>query len=213
MWNNNGKQVKISDKILTFNWQQVVTAFWKRYPNPYSKHVLTEDVIDRKIIDSKDGPTLRSVRLLTKTNSIPKWGEKLVPSAQKTVSIIEESIVDPVRKILKTKTRNIGLTKYMYVEETVVYSMHEKQRCLVDRKATIKSDLMGLATAVQTFGAERFKHNAAKANKGLEYVLNKLYTNESMHVLTPKELLKQTAADKAQKAKEKIERAVASNTS
>ncbi|CAD5118131.1 unnamed protein product [Dimorphilus gyrociliatus] len=213
MWSSDGKQVKVSDKVVSFSWQQVVTAFWRRYPNPYSKHVLTEDVVDRKVILSKDGPLLRSVRLLTKTNSIPKWGEKLVPSAQRTVSIIEESLVDPVRKILKTKTRNIGLTKVMYVEETVVYTMQEKHRCLIDRRATVKSDLLGLATALQTFGAERFKHNASKANKGLEYVLNKLYTNESLHVLTPKELLKQTAAEKAQKAKEKVQRAVASNTS
>jgi len=33
--------------ILKFNWDQVTSAFWRRYPNPFSRHVLTEDVVDR----------------------------------------------------------------------------------------------------------------------------------------------------------------------
>ena len=35
------------DTIYQFSWDTVVTAFWRRYPNPFSTHVLTEDVLER----------------------------------------------------------------------------------------------------------------------------------------------------------------------
>ncbi|XP_078406755.1 PRELI domain containing 1a isoform X3 [Cetorhinus maximus] len=35
---------------LKSSWEQVFAAFWQRYPNPYSKHVLTEDVIHREVV-------------------------------------------------------------------------------------------------------------------------------------------------------------------
>ena len=28
-------------------WEQVAQALWRRYPNPYSKHVLSEDLVSR----------------------------------------------------------------------------------------------------------------------------------------------------------------------
>ena len=73
-----------------------------------SKHVLTEDVVERKVVNKK----LYSKRLLTKTNSIPKWGERLL-RGPKYVTILEESIVDPVRKHVTTYTRNIGMKSIM----------------------------------------------------------------------------------------------------
>uniref|UniRef100_A0A672GX48 PRELI/MSF1 domain-containing protein n=1 Tax=Salarias fasciatus TaxID=181472 RepID=A0A672GX48_SALFA len=30
-------------------WDHVVSAFWQRYPNPFSTHVLTEDVVYREV--------------------------------------------------------------------------------------------------------------------------------------------------------------------
>lgn len=76
--------------VLKHPWEQVVQSFWQRYPNPYSKHVLTEDTVERKLESGK----LRSVRFLTKAGGgVPPWAKNFVPS--KTVHIVEESIVDP----------------------------------------------------------------------------------------------------------------------
>lgn len=73
----------------------------------FSKHVLSEDVLHREVIDSK----LHSIRLFTKTNKLPKWGERFMNSND--VKIVEESIVDPKKKTLVTYTRNIGYTSVM----------------------------------------------------------------------------------------------------
>lgn len=73
----------------------------------FSSHVLTEDTIEREIRNGK----LHSKRLLSKTNAVPKWGERFYNA--KSVKIVEESIVDPVEKTLTTYTRNIAFTKVM----------------------------------------------------------------------------------------------------
>lgn len=89
-----------------FSWDQVARGYWKRYPNPqryllaylynnkyteklqyyitilyllyfvyiFSTHVLSEDTWSRQV---KNG-CLYTKRLLTKTNRVPKWGERYV---------------------------------------------------------------------------------------------------------------------------------------
>lgn len=73
----------------------------------FSMHVLTEDTLERSIKDGK----LYSKRLLSKTNHVPKWGERFYNA--KSVKIVEESICDPNEKILTTYTRNIAFLKVM----------------------------------------------------------------------------------------------------
>ena len=31
-------------------WEQVAQAMWRRYPNPFSKHVLSEDTLSRFVV-------------------------------------------------------------------------------------------------------------------------------------------------------------------
>lgn len=67
-----------------------------RYPNPLATHVISEDTLHRELI-SKD--ILYSRRFLTKTNKLPKWGERFFVNLKKYVPLVEESYVDR-----KTKT-------------------------------------------------------------------------------------------------------------
>ncbi len=102
---------KYYENQFAFNYgvEQIFQGFWRRYPNPYSLHVLTEDTVERQI--RPDGK-LYTKRLLTKTNKLPKWAEKIFRHVKK-VCIIEESIVDMKGKTLTTYTRNIGLNNIM----------------------------------------------------------------------------------------------------
>jgi len=72
-----------------------------------SNHVLSEDTVFREV----RGNMLFTKRLLTKTNRLPKWGERFVSA--RTVKIVEESIIDPKEKVLITYTRNIGYVRVM----------------------------------------------------------------------------------------------------
>nr|CAI5859721.1 unnamed protein product [Callosobruchus analis] len=161
--------------VFNYTWDQVAQAFWRRYPNPNSKHVLSEDTIERGVESGK----LLSKRLLSKTNSIPKWAERFMHTRH--VYIIEESIVDPTNKVLVTYTRNLGYAKVMSVTEKVVYveSAEHPGKTVAMRSAWIDSQVRGFSRAICAFGYERFKKNCHKMAGGFNYVLSNLFPHHN----------------------------------
>ncbi|XP_058497165.1 PRELI domain-containing protein 1, mitochondrial-like isoform X2 [Solea solea] len=155
-------------------WDLVASAFWQRYPNPFSTHVLTEDVVYREVTGDNQ---LFSRRLLTKTNRLPRWAERFFPSGMsRSVYVIEDSIVDPVNRNLITYTWNLNHTTIMSVEERCIFqdSAEEPATTLLKREAWISSSIFGFSRPIQEFGLARFKSNQVKAMKGLEYALSNL---------------------------------------
>lgn len=189
--------------VFHYNMEQVLQGFWRRYPNPYSSHVLTEDTVERKI--TKDGG-LYSKRLLTKTNKIPKWGERFFRA--KSVCIIEESLVDLKSKTLTTYTRNIGFSKIMSVIEKVVYRSDALgHRTIAYRSAWIDSQVFGFASAIRAFGCERFKKNCQKTNEGFNYVLSLLFPLQNQHPIAQPDVaqkFKEAAKQVSEHVKEQI---------
>ncbi|KAG1926386.1 sorting protein [Pimephales promelas] len=155
-------------------WEQVSTAFWQRYPNPYSTHVLTEDVVFREVTSDN---LLLSRRLFTKTNRMPRWAERVFPgNLSRSVYIIEDSVVDPANRSLTTMTWNINHATFMRVVERCVF-LGERDRPVwtrITREAWISSGVFGLSRPIQEFGLARFRSNQAKAMKGLEHALSNL---------------------------------------
>lgn len=178
------------------SWDQVLLAFWQRYPNPFSKHVLTEDIIYREVTPDN---RLISRRLLTKTNRLPRWAECIFPvSKTKCAYIIEDSIVDPEKRTLTTFTWNINHARLMMVEERCVYKVNPENTnwTQIVREAWISSSLFGFTRAIQEFGLARFKSNVAKSMKGFEYVLAKTQGD------APSRTLVETAKEAKDKARE-----------
>ncbi|CAG9766844.1 unnamed protein product [Ceutorhynchus assimilis] len=162
--------------VFNYSWEQVAQGFWRRYPNPHSKHVLSEDTISREVKSGK----LITKRILSKTNNIPKWAKKFINTTY--VYIIEESIVDPKNKSLVTYTRNLGFTKVMSVTEKVVYKQSEENpsKTVVSRYAWIDSQVKGFSRAICAFGYERFKKNANVMIGGFNYVLQNMYPHQNV---------------------------------
>ena len=105
--------------IHPFCWDLVANAIFSRYPNPHATHVLSEDTVHREL--RKSG-ILYSRRFLTKTNKMPKWGERWMPSSiYRFVPLVEESHVDTNSKTVTTYTRNVGLSRFMTAIEKVRY--------------------------------------------------------------------------------------------
>ncbi|XP_047242848.1 PRELI domain containing 1b isoform X3 [Girardinichthys multiradiatus] len=130
-------------------WDQVLAAFWQRYPNPYSTHVLTEDVLYREVTPSNH---LLSRKLLTKTNRLPGWAERIFPAHMaRAVYVLEDSIVDLEANTLITKTWNLNHDTLMTVVERCMF----EQDCSrptwtkLSREAWISSSLYGLARPIQ----------------------------------------------------------------
>jgi len=157
-----------------YDWNQVVGTYWKRYPNPNSQHVFSEDIISSKI-DEKG--CLRTKRLITKTNKLPSWGEHLFSTRR--VWLIEESIVDQENHKMLIYTRNLNLRLFMGTTEkvTIVPSENEKSTKAI-KEAWIESEIYGLRSAIKSFGIDRFKKNCDKATKGFEWVLNRTFSSD-----------------------------------
>ncbi|KAG7458585.1 hypothetical protein MATL_G00222010 [Megalops atlanticus] len=162
----------VSEVDIKSTWDQVFSAFWQRYPNPFSTHVLSEDVVFRQV--TADGRLL-SRRLLTKTNRLPRWAERFFPSnLSRSAYILEDSIVDPASKSLTTFTRNLNHTRLMTVEERCVFQADPDRPAWtrLSREAWICSGVFGFSRPIQEFGLARFKSNQVRAMKGLEYALS-----------------------------------------
>ncbi|KAM7331248.1 hypothetical protein ACRRTK_010437 [Alexandromys fortis] len=179
----------LGQSVLRSSWDQVFAAFWQWYPNPYSKHVLMEDIVHREMTPDQK---LLSWRLLTKTNRMPRWAERRFPAnVAHSVYILEDSIVDPQNQTMTTFTWNINHARLMVVEERM---------CLLGwteiRREAWVSSLFGVPRAAQEFGLARFKSNVTKTMKGFEYILAKLQGE------APSRTLIETAKEAKEKAKE-----------
>ncbi|CAG9808070.1 unnamed protein product [Chironomus riparius] len=188
--------------VFHYNMEQIFQGFWQRYPNPYSSHVLSEDTLERQV--TREGK-LYSKRLITKTNKLPKWGERFFKA--KSVCIVEESLIDLKSKTLTTYTRNIGFNKIMNVIEKVVYRS-DGPKTIAYRSAWIDSQVFGFASAIKAFGCERFKKNCQKSALGFNYILGMLfpiqnqYANIVQHDVAQK--FKEAAKQMSEHVKEQI---------
>ncbi|XP_065888637.1 PRELI domain-containing protein 1, mitochondrial-like [Dysidea avara] len=155
-------------------WYRVASALWQRYPNPFSNHVLSEDTIERTV-DSNG--VLRSKKIMIKRGSkLPNWAKMIAPVLSQA-GIIEESIVDPTTQQFITYTRNFTAKKYLVVEEKCTYmaSLENSNWTQCIKQVWFKSSLMGVSRAIELYTSDRYKRNASKAEKGLQFVLTKLY--------------------------------------
>ncbi|CAF1656628.1 unnamed protein product [Adineta ricciae] len=166
----------VTQWLYTFPWDQVVSGFWQKFPNPYTGHVLSEDTYYRTL--TKD-QILISKRLLAKTNKLPRWGERIFSrgSASTIGFIVEESICDLKAKIFSTSTININLKSLMTVEEKCVYrpDKTDESRTICEKTVTAQGELFGFKTTLETFAIQRYKKNQELASLGLEFILHKLY--------------------------------------
>ncbi|KAL1122778.1 hypothetical protein AAG570_003105 [Ranatra chinensis] len=187
--------------VFHFSWEQVAQGFWNRYPNPQSKHVLSEDTIYREVKDEK----LFSKRLFTKTNRVPKWGERFISAP--VVKIVEESIVDPKAKTLTTYTRNLGYTKVMNLVEKVVYRVSDDNPnwTVAERSAWVDSQVIGFGRAIQAFGMDRFRKNCIKMVHGFDYVLTHMFPQAQVFIslVSGKDKIKDAAKKASELAKAK----------
>ncbi|XP_004403592.1 PREDICTED: PRELI domain-containing protein 1, mitochondrial-like [Odobenus rosmarus divergens] len=185
----------LGQSVLPISWDQVFAAFWQQYRNPYSKHVLTKDIVHREVTPDQQ---LLSQCLLTKANRMSPWAERLFPAnVAHLVYILEDSIVDPQNQTMTTFTWNINHTQLMVVEELCVYCVNSDNSGWTEirQEAWVSSSLFGVSRAVQGFGLARFKSNVTKTMKGFEYMAK-------LQGEAPSKTLLETAKEAKEKAKE-----------
>uniref|UniRef100_A0A2H1VNM9 SFRICE_030315 n=1 Tax=Spodoptera frugiperda TaxID=7108 RepID=A0A2H1VNM9_SPOFR len=104
----------------------------------------------------------------------------------KSVKIIEESMLDPEKKVFVTYTRNLGYTKVMSVVERVEYRSAGPGLTVARRSAWIDSQVFGFSRAIRAFGVDRFKKNCNQMVSGFNHVLHSMFPRQvaSQHSMT-----------------------------
>jgi 4-amino-4-deoxychorismate lyase len=99
----------------------VTLAYFLRYPNPYSRHVLSTDVIDRYV--DPETKRLHTLRLHLKKSKVPGAILKLLPrglagpGGKSESYILEKSVVDLKEGWMQTESKNMEWTGILSVVE------------------------------------------------------------------------------------------------
>lgn len=114
-----------------YPFEAVTLAYYLRYPNPYSTHVLSTDIISRHYDPAAQ--TLYTARLHLKRSKIPSAVLKLLPRSWLGATppggdegtsqsyILERSIVDVKSGVMVTESRNLEFTGVLKVVERQLY--------------------------------------------------------------------------------------------
>ncbi|OAF72060.1 PRELI domain-containing protein 1, mitochondrial [Intoshia linei] len=170
--------------VLNYNWSYVISNFWKRYPNnPFSKHVLSEDIISTKI--DSDG-RLHTRRILSKTNKLPTPIQSIL-RIKNTGFVIEDVVVDKNSKALTSTTYNIDCTKLMTVKEIIKYTplenaktnelskkiknTVEKTQTLLNYTVQFDCPFYFTSSYIIMLAKKRYKNNMEKAINGWNHIL------------------------------------------
>lgn len=108
-----------------YSFPTVTLAYFLRYPNPYSKHVLSTDVIDRYI--DPETNRLHTTRLVLKRSKVPSAMLKFIPKGlagpggASQSYVVEKSIVDVKEGWMKTESRNMEWTGILSVVESQTF--------------------------------------------------------------------------------------------
>ncbi|KAH6570229.1 hypothetical protein BASA50_011318 [Batrachochytrium salamandrivorans] len=160
--------------LLQHNWADVTKAIWQKYPNPFTSHVLSSDIVEQRI--DPDTGILHTTRLFLKQGRLPKWGQQFINAPE--AFILEKSTVDPVNKTMTTVTRNLSHVKLMFVEETQIIHQDpensEWTKMVTDARIVSNTAMTPFRSRIEGFGLSRFKANALNSTKGLLHVLEQI---------------------------------------
>jgi 4-amino-4-deoxychorismate lyase len=108
-----------------YTFPAVTLAYFLRYPNPYSRHVLSSDVIDRYV--DPETNRLHTVRLHLKKSKVPSAILKFLPRSlagpggTSQSYILEKTTVDINEGWMETESKNMEWTGILSVVEKQTY--------------------------------------------------------------------------------------------
>ncbi|KAK0108318.1 hypothetical protein ONS95_003134 [Cadophora gregata] len=112
-----------------YSFPAVTLAYFLRYPNPYSTHVLSTDVISRSI---DAAGRLHTLRVHRKSSRLPSAVLKLLPQSvlgnisggRSESYILETSTIDVNEGWMRTESKNLDWTGILSVVEKQEYRRH-----------------------------------------------------------------------------------------
>lgn len=171
--------------VFEHKWEAVTCAVFLKYPNPFSKHVVTADVLER-FLDPQTG-LLHSKRLLQKVGNMPTWLSRLVSAKiSNNALILEESLVDARNGRMSVYTRNLSYQGWLRVEETQEFVRTQEGWTLADVQVKVVGGERAMAlgrlivSKIEGFSINKLKDQLSKSREALLYILEQLQMNKRL---------------------------------
>lgn len=168
--------MKIWSKEDTFDgtWETVVKAAWRKYPSPFKPEVEGLDVVDRHV-DQKG--VLRTHRLMSTRWGIPSWALAILGNNEHGYGS-EHSKVDPIKKQMTLKSRNLTFCSIITIDENLTYSQHpeDKSKTVVRQKTEVSVKGIPFSSYIEGIVTDSIEANATKGRQAMEHVIEKIKT-------------------------------------
>ncbi|KAI8994366.1 PRELI-like family-domain-containing protein [Gaertneriomyces semiglobifer] len=171
-----------TEHLFAHPWCTMTLANWRKYPNEYSSHVLSVDVLSRDI-DPQSG-ILTTERLLCCKQSAPSFVRKLF-HVPEVAYFREVSILDPRSQTYTASSVNLSMRQFMKLEERCEYRAdpdHPEGRTVFTQTAAVSA--MGVlsyaAKLIEEAAVKSYHNNAARGKKGLETIIDKVVEEAKM---------------------------------
>lgn len=161
-----------SEHTFEHNWETVVKAAWKKYPNPMNPAVVGIDVLDR-YVDKKG--VLKSHRLMTTRWGLPEWAKKLLGASEHAYGS-EHSEVDTKGRTMTLISKNLTFCNIVTIDEKLVYSPHpaDSSKTQLKQEAVVTIHGIPLSSYLEKIITQNINNNAHKGRQGMEWVIEKV---------------------------------------
>ncbi|KAH9819484.1 PRELI-like family-domain-containing protein [Melampsora americana] len=168
----------IDQSIITHPFDQVCQAYTLRYPNPFSPHVISSDVLKREW--DSENRILYTTRLLLKRGTLPTWAPRGIIEKSETW-VLEESQLDVIEGKLDVSSRNLDHRKVIEVIETLkVRARGEVSHATTSAQVTSSWGFHLLRNRIERYGVSRFQRQTKNARLGLEMTIQILQPNSTL---------------------------------
>jgi 4-amino-4-deoxychorismate lyase len=175
-----------------YQWAAVTLAYFLRYPNPYSTHVVSSDTLCTHL-DPSTG-NLHITRLHLKRGKLPASVARFMPKIKESY-ILEKSVVSAQRQTLRTENRNLDWDGVLSVVENQTYTPSPSSGATTDVKSVVTFEsrfgggglqrkregawlgawgAAGVQRSIELVGRSRMRDGLQRSREGMRIVLERL---------------------------------------
>ncbi|CAJ0594221.1 unnamed protein product [Cylicocyclus nassatus] len=160
-----------SEHVFEHDWETVVNAAWRKYPNPMNQGVTGMDVLRQTLQAGK----ILSERLIQSRFQIPSWATKLTGFSGTQYSH-EYTVIDPQERTMSLTTRNLNCSSFLRVDEKLTYTPlpEDPSKTILKQEAIVTITLPAFVDYCEKAFIGVYSTNATKGRKGVEWVIDQL---------------------------------------
>ncbi len=154
-------------------WNTITLSNWNKYPNPISTHVISCDVISRKI----ENGVLITERLLSCKQGVPSILKSLGLGFEEIAYFHEISSLNFETQEYRAQTVNLTMRSLLNVDETCILKPDPScpKSTIFTQQALVTANLAAVGRIIEEVAVSRFKANATKGKEALESVANRIW--------------------------------------